>query len=107
MSAQFDLPRSHPVEDCTTCHAPHADRSLRTDTALFRQVCTDCHFEKQGPFMFDHDVIMVDGCVSCHEVHGSPNRHLLKHEPQVNLCYQCHSASVTPGWHSVPQFLNE
>ncbi|NIN09987.1 MAG: cytochrome C, partial [Gemmatimonadales bacterium] len=67
----------------------------------------DCHFDKAGPFLYDHDVVMVDGCASCHEVHGSPNRHLLKHEPQVNLCYQCHSASVTPGWHSAPRFLNE
>ena len=37
-----------------------------------------------------------NGCAACHEVHGSPNRHLLRHQTQVNLCYECHSASVTP-----------
>jgi predicted CXXCH cytochrome family protein len=52
-------------------------------------------------------VVIVDGCASCHVVHGSPNRHLLRHQTQVNLCYECHSGSVTPGWHSAPRFLNE
>jgi DmsE family decaheme c-type cytochrome len=107
IASKFDLARSHPAEDCTTCHDPHSSRALRFDTTLFRETCLDCHFEKAGPFLYDHDVMMVDGCASCHEVHGSPNRHLLKHEPQVNLCYQCHSASVTPTWHSAPRFLNE
>jgi predicted CXXCH cytochrome family protein len=60
-----------------------------------------------GPFLYSHDVVIVDGCASCHVVHGSPNRHLLRHQTQVNLCYECHSGSVTPGWHSAPRFLNE
>ena len=107
IASQFDLARSHPIDDCSGCHDPHQTRSLRTDTTAFRETCIDCHFDKSGPYLYDHDVVMIDGCAACHEVHGSPNRHLLKHEPQINLCYQCHSASVTPGWHSVPRFLNE
>lgn len=111
IALQFELPRSHPLDDqgdgCVSCHNPHGTRSLRTSTPLFDQTCSDCHVEKAGPFIYAHDTSIVDGCSGCHEVHGSPNRHLLKHEPQVNLCYQCHSASVTPVWHSAPRFLNE
>ena len=107
IASQFDLPRAHPIDDCASCHEPHATRALRSSKSLFQQTCGNCHFEKTEPFLYPHDVLLVDGCASCHEVHGSPNRHLLKHGPQVNLCYQCHSASVTPGWHSAPRFLNE
>ena len=107
IASQFDLPRAHPIEDCANCHEPHATRALRAAKSLFDQTCGNCHFEKTAPFLYSHDVLIVDGCSACHEVHGSPNRHLLKHEPQVNLCYQCHSASVTPPWHSAQRFLNE
>ena len=71
------------------------------------QICGDCHFEKVGPFVYNHDTQIVDGCVACHENHGSTNRHLLRHESQVNLCYECHSASFTPGWHSAPRYVNQ
>lgn len=109
--AQFDLPRAHPGPDrgadCTSCHQPHAAGSPRLQGSGVDSTCESCHFEKRGPFVFSHDAVIVDGCASCHEVHGSPNRHLLKHGPQVNLCYQCHSGSLTPTWHSAPRFLNE
>jgi len=49
----------------------------------------------------------VDGCKACHQVHGSAGRHLLTHSRQINLCYQCHSGAVTPGFHSAATFLNE
>lgn len=109
--AQFDLPRAHPLgnrgEECTSCHDPHGARTLRTSLTARNATCNQCHFEKAGPFVFAHDVTMVDGCNACHTVHGSSNRHLLTHETQVNLCYQCHAASSTPVWHSTPRFLNE
>lgn len=105
--AQFGMPRSHPAEDCTGCHNPHGTDSLRTNTTLANQTCGDCHTEKMAPYVYAHDVALMDGCSTCHTVHGSTNRHLLTYETQVNLCYQCHSASVTPVWHSAPRFLNE
>jgi predicted CXXCH cytochrome family protein len=49
----------------------------------------------------------MDGCRSCHQIHGSPNRHLLTHSRQINLCYECHSGANTPGFHGAEQFLNE
>jgi DmsE family decaheme c-type cytochrome len=111
VAAQFDLPRSHPLgegsEACAGCHEPHGSRAALTGAGPAADSCARCHFEKAGPYLYSHDVATVDGCAACHEVHGSPNRHLLRDETQVNLCYQCHSGSVTPGWHSAPRFLNE
>jgi len=111
VASQFDRPRSHPLDDpgdaCVACHDPHASRSPRTSVADAARVCERCHFEKAGPFVYGHDVMLVDGCSACHEVHASTNRHLLRHDSQVNLCYECHNANVTPGWHSARRFRNE
>jgi DmsE family decaheme c-type cytochrome len=115
VAAEFELPRHHPLEErpfgvggppCATCHEPHANRASRTGPAMSRRVCGECHFEKVGPFLYEHDVALVDGCSSCHTVHGSTNRHLLRHESQANLCYECHAAGLTPGWHSAPEYVN-
>ncbi|MHC4990579.1 MAG: cytochrome c3 family protein [Planctomycetota bacterium] len=111
VASQFGRPRSHPLEDpgaaCTTCHAPHDTRSVRTSVPAEVQACESCHFEKVGPFVYDHGSLLVDGCTACHELHGSTNRHLLRHESQVNLCYECHNANATPGWHSARRFVHE
>ena len=111
VASQFDRPRSHPLETtgdaCATCHAPHGTRTSRAGVPAAVQVCESCHFEKTGPFVYDHGSLLVDGCASCHEVHASTNRHLLRHDSQVNLCYECHNASVTPGWHSARRFVNQ
>lgn len=108
--AQFELPRHHPLGSdgpaCGQCHEPHAARTVRTSRPDYERLCGSCHFEKVGPFVYNHDTQMVDGCLACHENHGSTNRHLLRHESQVNLCYECHSAASTPGWHSAAQYAN-
>jgi predicted CXXCH cytochrome family protein len=70
-------------------------------------MCGQCHFEKSGPFVYEHDTTFVDGCAACHQVHGSTNRHLLRHEMQINLCYECHSAVHTPGFHSASQYASQ
>jgi len=109
--AQFDMPRSHPMgeggEQCATCHDPHGSESLRMSSTLANATCGNCHFEKTAPFVYAHDVSLMDGCSACHTVHGSTNRHLLKYERQVNLCYECHSAAITPTFHSAPRFVTE
>jgi DmsE family decaheme c-type cytochrome len=110
VAARFGMPRSHPMAEtgpgCVTCHEPHATRNLHPSRTA-DEVCGSCHFEKTGPFLYSHDTLLVDGCRTCHEVHGSTGRHLLVHETQVNLCYSCHGAGVTPGWHSAQRFLGE
>lgn len=116
--SEFDLPRAHPLGGypryadggdlaCAACHDTHTTMPLRARGGAGTAVCVDCHNDKAGPFVYPHDVSLVDGCKSCHRVHGSPNRHLLTQSRQVNLCYQCHPGTTTPGFHSAPQFLNE
>jgi DmsE family decaheme c-type cytochrome len=110
-AAQFDLPRSHPLERggdaCVTCHDPHTPRSLRASPSTATRVCDSCHFDKTGPYVYDHGTLTVDGCGSCHEAHGSTNRHLVRHDSQVNLCYECHNANITPGWHSARRYVDQ
>lgn len=120
--AQASLPRSHPPvaggkfgwnEDlpkamsCEACHLPHTQNPLRANRGFGKATCGDCHVEKYGPFLYAHDTSMVDGCASCHTAHGSTNRHMLKHERTINLCYQCHPGTSTPSFHSAQNFLGE
>ena len=91
--AQFSLPNHHPVPEkkvfCTDCHDVHggmAEKNLRRDTV--KDTCTQCHAEKEGPFVFEHADLTED-CRACHVPHGSVNNNLLaQREPY--LCLQCH-----------------
>lgn len=108
---QFDLPRSHPMvegeEACTNCHDPHGPSEARMAGDRLSGRCLTCHFDKVGPYIYNHDTTLIDGCISCHQIHSSPDRHLLQAVGQVNLCYQCHPGTSTPGFHSAPTFVNE
>ncbi len=108
---QFDLPRSHPLDDtgdgCAGCHNPHGTKNPRMIRSFSNETCGGCHMDKEGPFLYEHDVSLVDGCRACHTVHGSANRHLLTDARQINLCYKCHPGTQTPGFHSASTFLNE
>ncbi|QIZ78255.1 DmsE family decaheme c-type cytochrome [Ferrimonas lipolytica] len=74
---------------CSDCHAPHgslSDAALKQTT--INDSCYDCHAEKRGPFLWEHESV-IDDCSSCHDVHGSVNDNLLKRKaPQ--LCQNCH-----------------
>jgi len=84
----------HPVSEhkmgCSDCHNPHGsgqDHLLKgTD---IKEVCTRCHMEFQGPFVYEHADVTED-CTNCHRPHGSPNDNLLS-VAQPFLCLQCHS----------------
>jgi predicted CXXCH cytochrome family protein len=39
---------------------------------------------------------MKEGCVACHNPHGSVNQKMLN-APDSNLCLQCHATGSTPG----------
>jgi len=111
--AQFDMPFHHRVNEglvqCSDCHNVHGTvgaKQVRT-SASQDAVCYKCHTDKQGPFVYEHAPIKVDGCVSCHSVHGGPNAHMLK-VSQVNLlCMQCHTASTFSSAPGVPSFHNQ
>jgi DmsE family decaheme c-type cytochrome len=95
--ASFNQLFHHKVEEglikCSDCHDTHGtfeDKQLRT-TADKNTVCTKCHTETRGPFVFEHTPVKAEGCTSCHTPHGSQNARLLN-VPNVNqLCNQCHS----------------
>jgi predicted CXXCH cytochrome family protein len=100
---QFSLPSHHPVPEgrmsCTDCHSPHKGSiHVGGGTSLLSQneSCFRCHPAQRGPFPFEHEAVR-DGCVTCHNVHGSVNAKLLTVR-DANLCLSCHSqAQVTPG----------
>lgn len=110
---QFDRPFHHRVNEglvqCSDCHNPHGSfgpHQLRS-TAAQDAVCVKCHTEKQGPFVYEHPPVKVEGCVSCHTPHGSANPRLLK-VAQVNiLCLQCHSVTMGAGAPATPTFHNQ
>lgn len=92
--AEFSLPSHHPLREqrvfCTDCHDSHGgvltEKLLRKNT--IKEQCTQCHVEKEGPFLFEH-AEATENCSTCHSHHGSINNNLLVvREPF--LCLQCH-----------------
>lgn len=92
--AEFSLPSHHPLREqrvfCTDCHDSHGgiltEKLLRKNT--IKEQCTQCHIEKEGPFVFEH-AEATENCSTCHSHHGSINNNLLVvREPF--LCLQCH-----------------
>ena len=95
--SQFTRPFRHRVLEgamkCSDCHNPHGGFELKqarlatgADAACFK-----CHADKQGPFVFEHAPLKVEGCTACHDPHGSTNPKLLKRSNVAQLCIECHS----------------
>ena len=111
---EFSKPFRHKVNEglmnCVDCHNQHGGFNVRqtreaTGTDL---VCYTCHADKQGPFVFEHAPIKIEGCTVCHTPHGSQNARLLKRAQVRFLCLECHSnlpggAPGTPSFHNVAQ----
>jgi DmsE family decaheme c-type cytochrome len=93
----FNMPFHHKVNEglvqCGDCHNVHGtfgNASLKS-TADQNAVCTKCHTDTRGPFVFEHAAVKGEGCMSCHTPHGSQNARMLR-MPSINaLCTQCHS----------------
>lgn len=92
---QFSLPSHHPVPEgqltCTVCHPPHkgsihigGGASLLSEN----ESCLRCHAAQRGPYAFEHEALR-EGCVSCHQPHGSVNEKLLSVRG-ANACLKCH-----------------
>jgi DmsE family decaheme c-type cytochrome len=107
--AQFNMPFHHKVNEgavsCSDCHNPHGtfgNNNLKS-TADQNAICTKCHTETRGPFVYEHAPVKAEGCVGCHTPHGSQNARLLN-MPSVNtLCNQCHSAVASGTVHGQGQ----
>jgi DmsE family decaheme c-type cytochrome len=96
---QFSMPFHHRVEEgimkCSDCHDPHGTfgrKGLRS-SAQQDTVCTKCHTETAGPFVYEHAVVKTEGCVACHTPHGGPNPRLMNRANVNTICLECHSPS--------------
>lgn len=103
----FSMPFHHPVKEgavtCSDCHDVHGtfEKALLKSTADQNKVCTKCHVDTRGPFVFEHAPVKAEGCLSCHTPHGSQNARLLN-MPSINtLCNQCHSQVAAGTFHSM------
>lgn len=93
----FGMPFHHPVNEgvvkCADCHDVHGTfqpNNVRA-TADQNAICTKCHAETRGPFVYEHAAVRAEGCLGCHSPHGSQNARMLN-MPSINtLCNQCHS----------------
>jgi DmsE family decaheme c-type cytochrome len=105
--AQFDMPFHHRVNEglikCSDCHDVHGtfgNNNLKS-TADQNAICTKCHTETRGPFVYEHAAVKAEGCMGCHTPHGSQNARLLN-MPNVNtLCNQCHSPVAAGTVHGI------
>ncbi len=81
---------------CTSCHNVHGTtnvRLLRKGDSI-SELCTSCHAEKRGPFLWEH-APSRDGCQTCHDPHGSSNERMLVAKPPL-LCQRCHVSTRHP-----------
>jgi len=107
LKPQFAMPFHHKVDEglltCSDCHDPHGTfngKQLKS-TADQNAICTKCHAETRGPFIYEHAAIKGEGCLACHTPHGSANARLLN-VPNINpLCNQCHSQVAAGTVHGV------
>jgi DmsE family decaheme c-type cytochrome len=93
----FAMPFHHKVNEglikCSDCHDTHGsfgNNNLKS-TADQNAICTKCHTETRGPFVFEHTPVRSEGCMACHTPHGSQNARLLNMPSIAPLCNQCHS----------------
>jgi len=92
---EFSLAHSHSVMNgvmsCGDCHDSHSGDAMSAtgpNLASIDATCVTCHEAQAGPFAFEHEG-MRDGCISCHQPHGSMNDKMLISRSN-NLCLQCH-----------------
>jgi DmsE family decaheme c-type cytochrome len=116
--AEFAMPFHHRVQEgllqCTDCHNPHGTVQPKQVRMAATQdaVCFKCHTDKQGPFIFEHEPVKIEGCQACHTPHGGANPHMLRVSNVNLLCLQCHTnvpagtgAPGTPSFHSQQTFF--
>ena len=111
--AEFARPYRHRVDSgliqCSDCHNPHGTQTggqLRTAAGQFA-ICTKCHADKMGPFVFEHAPMKTgESCVYCHTPHGSTNPRLLAVNNISFLCLRCHTTNNVGQAPGVPSFHN-
>jgi DmsE family decaheme c-type cytochrome len=99
-ASQFFRASHHPIREgkvsCTDCHNPHGTESEKLiDAQRVNDKCYECHAEKRGPFLWEHQPVRED-CTTCHEPHGSNHLKLVNARLPF-LCQRCHSDTRHPG----------
>jgi DmsE family decaheme c-type cytochrome len=100
---QFQRPYKHKLPEnamsCVDCHNPHGRNmtsTVRMTASADEPSCLNCHGDKRGPFVFEHEPMRTDGCTACHEPHGSSHpRMLTRHDERVT-CLECHANIGVP-----------
>lgn len=97
--AQIAQRSHHPLNEglmtCTNCHNPHGSETVSLlAKASVNDTCIECHTEKRGPFLWEHEPV-TDDCTNCHNPHGSTQSRLLTVRPPF-LCQTCHSDAFHP-----------
>ena len=92
---QVNKPSHHPIMEgkvaCSDCHNAHGStgpKLLKRNSVV--ETCYDCHMEKRGPFVHNHQPVNED-CSICHNPHGTTAESLLKTRAPF-LCNSCHSS---------------
>ncbi len=103
IKAKFMLQHHHPVLEgkmfCNDCHDMHGSDVRATGGAMLLSTgspmvlrqdekCFKCHSDLRGPYVFEHEA-MREGCVICHNPHGSISDKLLV-AGQTITCIRCH-----------------
>ncbi|WP_210397896.1 DmsE family decaheme c-type cytochrome [Motiliproteus sediminis] len=97
---EANKPHRHPIREgkvtCSDCHNPHGSPTeLSLKKATLNDTCYECHAEKRGPFLWEHQPVQ-ENCVECHYAHGGNNERLLK-VARPFLCQQCHTENSHQG----------
>ena len=113
IKAAFAEPFHHRVDEglikCTDCHDPHGtfQPQMLQLSATQDAICTKCHIDTVGPWVYEHPPIKTEGCTMCHFPHGSTNPRLLTRNNVNSLCLQCHSPSMNFTAPGTPSFHNQ
>ena len=98
---EFSLPNAHPVlagkMSCSDCHDVHSGNAIKgtgADLESQNETCFKCHTQQKGPFVYEHGALR-EGCVTCHNPHGSVNAKMLVAR-DANLCLRCHLEAGSP-----------
>lgn len=102
---QFRRRSNHPLTDqavtCLSCHNAAGSNDVTLGHGSDAN-CSRCHPEHSGPYLYEHEAVSSfatdgDGCIGCHQPHGSANERLLS-QPGDGLCRQCHGV---PPMHTI------
>ncbi len=59
-------PMAEGLVQCSDCHAPHGGTAMSgLAQPTVNDTCYQCHAEKRGPFLFEHEPVQ-DDCTHCH-----------------------------------------